>query len=110
MRIRERRQERRVSLSRRATLLNGVDAFPCLLQDFTTRGFFIDTNQRFFVGQVLELRCELYPEQILTCRLEVKHINDTSIGTKIVDITPDGAKLLQQFLQEYYSLKLNQSI
>ena|SRR5688572_12596368 len=106
----DRRSEKRVSMSRRATLSDGVNAYRCLLQDFSTRGFFFVTNQRFLVGQVLEFKCELYPDTPLTCKVEVKHISETCIGTKIVEINSENQTLLQRFLQEYYSLKLNQSI
>lgn len=109
MKARERREERRVALSRRATILNGATPVPCLLQDFSSRGFFMITNQKFFIGQILELSCELYPDQVLCCKIEVKHINETCIGTKIAEINAAGTALLQKFLQEYYSLKLNQS-
>ena len=106
---RERRQERRVPVSRRATLLDGGSSYPCLLQDFSTKGFFIISNRSFFIGQLLELKCELYAGKFLHCKVEVKHINETCIGTQIVDVSKEGTVLLQQFLQEYYSLKLNQS-
>jgi hypothetical protein len=106
---RERREERRVKLSRRAALLVGAGSVPCLLQDFSSKGFFIISNRTFSIGQVLDLKCELYPKKILHCRVEVKHIDDTCVGTKIVHISKDGTVLLQQFLQEYYSLKLNRS-
>lgn len=106
---RERREERRVKLSRRAALLVGAGSVPCLLQDFSSKGFFIISNRTFFVGQVLDLKCELYPKKFLHCSVEVKHISETCVGTKIVEISKDGSALLQQFLQEYYSLKLNRS-
>jgi Tfp pilus assembly protein PilZ len=109
MKARERRQERRVALSRRATLQDGDKTYAGLLQDFSSRGFFIITNEKFHIGQTLELSCELYPAQVLKCTLQVKHISETCIGTKITNITPDGKTLLEKFLQEYYSLKLNQS-
>ena len=106
---RERRGERRVKLSRRATLLGETGKVPCLLQDFSSKGFFIISNRQFHIGQMLDLECELYPGKPLRCRVEVKHIAETCVGTQIVDIAQEGAVLLQHFLQEYYSLKLNQS-
>src|SRR6478672_1970944 len=106
---RERREEPRVTLSRRATLLVGTNPMPCLLQNFSGKGFFIVSNQQFVVGQFLELKGELYPEKFLHCRVEVKHIDETCVGTKIVSISKDGSDLLQQFLQEYYSLKLDRA-
>jgi hypothetical protein len=106
---RERREEPRIELSRRATLLIGGISDPCLLQNFSSKGFFIISNREFVAGQLLDLKCELYPKQFLHCRVQVKHISDTCVGTKIVNISGEGRILLQEFLQEYYSLKLDQS-
>jgi hypothetical protein len=53
------------------------------------------------------LKCELYPAKVLSCTIEVRHVVDTCHGTKIVGITPPSTALLKQFLEEYYSLKLN---
>ena len=109
MQKRDRREEPRIKVSRRATLLVGAESVPCLLQDFSGKGFFILSNRQFTVGQFLDLKCELYPEQFLHCRVQVKHINETCVGTHIVSVSKEGAVLLQRFLQEYYSLKLDRS-
>ena len=106
MQKRDRREEPRIKASRRATLLVGGESVPCLLQDFSGKGFFILSNRQFVVGQLLDLKCELYPEQFLLCRVEVKHINETCVGTHIVSMSKEGAVLLQRFLQEYYSVRL----
>jgi PilZ domain len=106
---RERRNEPRIELTRRATLLVGAASVPCLLQNCSGKGFFIVSNHQFLIGQFLELKCELYPGKILHCRVEVRHIDETCVGTKIVSISTRGIALLQQFLEEYYSLKLTQS-
>src|SRR2546423_8217230 len=105
----ERRTERRIKVSRRATLVDGANASPCLIEDFSSKGFFIISNYQFSVGQILELKCEVYPQKTLECKIEIRHINDTCLGTMIVDISKEGSALLEQFLQEYYSLKLNRS-
>jgi hypothetical protein len=94
-------------LSRRATLLVGGASIPCLLQNFSGKGFFIISNQQFAVGQFLDLKCALYPDKYLRCRVEVKHLAETCVGTKIVSIGEDGRVLLQRFLQEYYWSKLD---
>ena len=80
---------------------------PCLLQNFSSKGFFIISNQQFAVGQFLDLKCELYPGKFVHCRVEVKHIAETCVGTKILSISEEGRALLQQFLQEYYWSKLD---
>jgi hypothetical protein len=102
----ERRVEPRVAVTRRATLLDGTTALPCLIEDFSTRGFFVISNREFFVGQILELKCELYPARLLMCKIEIRHIKETCLGTRIVEIDKDGTALLDQFLQEYYSVRL----
>ena len=97
---RERRIERRGKTSRRATLLDGTTPLPCLIEEFSTAGFFIMSNREFFVGQILEVKCELYPGKLLMCRIEIRDVDETSVGTKIVEISKEGTLLLDQFLQE----------
>jgi hypothetical protein len=63
------------------------------------------TNERYASGEVLELECELYPQQVINCKIQVRHVDDTCIGTLIVDISPQAASLLGRFLQEHDSRK-----
>src|ERR1700681_3501875 len=87
---RDRREEPRIDLSRRATLLVGGGSVPCLLQNFSSKGFFIISNQQFAVGQFVDLKCELYSNRFVRCRVEVKHISETCAGAKIMSISEDG--------------------
>ncbi|MGZ5120601.1 MAG: PilZ domain-containing protein [Burkholderiales bacterium] len=102
----ERRKEQRLALSRRAQLISDAGIRQCLLQDISSGGFLILTNERYASGEVLELACELYPEQIISCKIQVRHVDDTCIGTLIVDISPQAASLLSRFLAEHNSQKL----
>jgi len=70
-------------------------------------GFLILCNKELSVGQVLEFRCELFPEKTLNCRIQIRHINASGMGTKITEIDKRGTSLIQLYLQEQYSLKLN---
>ena len=56
------------------------------------------------VGAVMELKCELYPERILQCSIEVTHVTDSCMGTKIVQISGYAANLCREFITEHYSL------
>ena len=56
------------------------------------------------VGDILELNCELYPERSLYCKIEVRHINDDCLGTKIVEVSDAGLILCRQFIEEHVSL------
>jgi hypothetical protein len=72
-------------------------------------GIFLMCSRELTVGQVLDFRCELFPGKLLECKIEVKHVGESSVGTKIIDIDKRGASLCQLFLQEQYSDRLNKS-
>jgi hypothetical protein len=109
MKARDLRAETRVAVSRRAELNAGEAWFPCRVLDMSDSGFLLVCNRALAVGQVLDLRCELYPEKVLECRIEIRHADDTGIGTKIVEIDRKSIGLCQLFLQEHYSDRLNRS-
>jgi len=64
---------------------------------------------RTFRSGRFEFRCELFPEKTLKCKIEVRHISPKGMGTKIREIDGRGTSLVQLYLQEQYSLKLNKS-
>lgn len=100
----ELRAEMRVPITHRATLHPSIEPYPCLIQEFSTKGFLIMCAVKVKVGEILELRCELFPERFLQCYVEVRHINDDCVGTKIVHISDDGLKLCRQFIDQHFSL------
>ena len=101
----ELRAELRVPITHRGSLGLPSAWFPCLIQDFSSKGFQIMSTTNFFVGDVLELKCELYPGRFLQCKVEVRHVTDMCLGTKIVEIGDDGLRLCRQFIEEHVSLK-----
>ena len=105
----ELRAEARIAVRQRGTLKAEIDWFPCLIHDMSGGGFLIMCTREVAVGQVLDFRCELFPGRRLECKIEVRHISDATIGTKIVEIDQRGRDLCQLFLQEQYSEKLNRS-
>lgn len=109
MKTRELRAEARMEVRQRGTLSAGEEWFPCLIQDMSSIGFLLMCSRELKVGQVLEFKCQLFPDKLLTCKLEVIHATEGSVGTKIIDIEPRGANLCQLFLQEQYSDRLNKS-
>jgi hypothetical protein len=64
-------------------------------------------NGQLAVGQKLDLRCELYPNRLLECKVEIRHTDETGIGTRIVEIDKKSVRLCQLYLQEHYSDHLN---
>lgn len=112
MKARETRAEARVSVREKGSLSAGSlgteDAwFPCLVQDMSDSGLQILCSQELSVGQILDFRCELFTEKTLKCKIEIKHINRSGMGTKIIEIDDRGAGLIQLYLQEQYSLKFH---
>ena len=102
----EHRAEPRIAQGRRGTLTATGTPAPCLIQDFSTKGFLIMCTKPFAAGDVLDLKTELHPEKFLTCKIEVRHVTDTCLGTRIVEIQPPAMNLLRQFIEEHYSDRL----
>jgi hypothetical protein len=112
MKVRDLRAEARIPVREKGLLSTGSvhagDAwFPCVVRDMSDSGFLILCSKELSVGQVLEFRCELFPEKTLNCRIEIRHIGPSGMGTKIMEIDERGTSLLLLYLQEQYSLKLN---
>jgi PilZ domain-containing protein len=112
MKGRELRAEARIAVREKGSLSAGSvnigDAwFPCVVQEMSDNGFRILCGKDLSVGQVLEFRCELFPEKTLNCKIEIRHINPAGMGTKVIEIDKRGTSLVQLYLQEQYSLKLN---
>ena len=112
MRGRELRAEARIPVREKGSLSEGLVNtggawFPCVVQDMSDSGFLILCSKDLTVGQVLEFRCQLFPEKTLNCKIEVRHISPSGMGTKVTEIDRRGTGLIQLYLQEQYSLKLN---
>ena len=68
------------------------------------------SNRELPVGQVLEYRCELFPGQFLDCKLEVMHVDDTRLGTKIKEIEKNGTNLCQSYLEEEFADRAHKNL
>ena len=112
MKGRDLRAEARITVKEKASLKEGSlgsgdDWFPCMVQDMSDSGFLILCGKEVPVGQVLEFRCQLFPERTLSCKIEVRHVSHKGMGTKVVEIDNRGTSLVRLYLEEQYSLKLN---
>ena len=112
MKGRDLRAEARIPVKEKGSLSAGSlgteDAwFPCMVQEMSDNGLLILSGKDLSVGQVLDFKCELFPQKTLTCKVEIKHVSATGAGAKIIEIDNRGAALCQLYLQEQYSLKLH---
>jgi hypothetical protein len=99
MKGRELRAEARIAVKERASLKQGSmsagdEWFPCVVQDMSDSGFLILCSKELAVGQVLEYRCQLFPEKTLNCKIEVRHVSRNGMGNKVVEIDNRGASLV----------------
>jgi hypothetical protein len=109
MRKSDLRASARVSTTRKGALKFGNVSFPCLVLDISDGGFQIMPTVTLEVGQVLDFQCELYPGKPIECKIEVRHVGDSSVGTMIKEIDAKGAGLCQMYLQEHYAGRLDRS-
>ena len=96
----EQRAEPRISVSCRGTLTLGEKSAPCLIQNMCSRGFLIKFTNELPVGQLLQLKCELDPERIVECKVQVRHVNRECLGARVVEISDDCMILCRRFLEE----------
>jgi hypothetical protein len=92
-----------------AESISGDAWFPCRLLDMSDHGFLLVCSKALAVRQILDLRCKLYPDKLLECKVEIRHADATGIGARIVEIDQKSIGFCQLFLQEHYSDKLNKS-
>jgi len=110
MTTRELRAEKRIRVSEKGELSTGSvnigDAWiPCQVKDLSDSGLRVVCNKQLSIGQTLELKCELFPERSLNCKIEVRHIGPSGVGTKVTEIDRRGIGLIQLYLQEQYALR-----
>ena len=96
----------RLSVNQRGNLNAGDEWFPCLIVDMSNSGILLMSIREFSVGQILTFKSELFPDKFLECKLEVVHVDDGRLGTKIIEIDNPGLNLCQAYLEEQYAVRL----
>ena len=76
------RAELRIPITHRGAVAVLGAWVSCLIENVSSTGFLIVCNKKFSVGEVLELRCAIYSETFLQCKVEIRHITDMCMGTK----------------------------
>ena len=108
MRAKDLRVETRLAVTKRGSLRSEGSWSPCLIMDMSETGILLMSNREFPVGKIIDFKCELFPDQHLECKLEVRHVKDTEVGAKIVEIDSEGNRLVQLYLQELVAHKLDE--
>jgi|SRR6185503_7155494 hypothetical protein len=107
MNAQELRAEVRVPVMQRGNLSAGTEWFSCMVMDMSSSGLLIVSTRQLEAGQILEVKCELYPGKVLDCMVEVMHSDEDSAGTMITEIDERATKLLQGYLEEKLAVMLD---
>ena len=78
----------------------------CLIENVSARGFRLECLDDFVVGQMLRLTSTFGPGQTIHCKLEVRHVEGSSVGAAIVEIDARSARLCREMIEEHYALLL----
>jgi len=97
----------RLEVNQRGSLNAGNAWFPCLIVDMSDGGILLMSNREFPIGQILAFKSELFPDRVLECKVEVMHVDDTRLGTKIIEVSDAERKLCQAYLEEQYAERLD---
>ena len=109
MNTRESRREPRFPISRKGELTYNGTRFPCLIHDISNRGVGIICARDPALGQALELRFELSPNQYYQCKIEIKNINNGCLGSEITEVDQNVEKMYRSFIQQHAENLLSQS-
>ena len=96
---RELRAEARISVSRKGALSAGETWFPCMIVDASESGFAMVCTRPLVREQILDFRCELEPETVFECKIEIRHLNDDGAGVMITDIEPEALMAWKLYLR-----------
>jgi hypothetical protein len=99
----ELRSELRIVIAKKGRIAKGDAWAPCLIQDVSRSGFQILCNSAYPQRELLQLSCELYPQQIMRCKVEVRYVIDTCHGTRLVEMDELSARLSSRFIDEVYA-------
>ena len=96
---RELRAEARISVSRKGALSSGETWFPCIIVDASESGFAMVCTRPLAREQILDFRCDLDPETVFECKVEIRHLNSDGAGVMITDIEPEALMSWKLYLK-----------
>ena len=101
----ERRAEQRVDVNLSGTLTSGENSSVCSIRNICSKGFLIEANTGLRSGQVVQLDVRLYPDKLVTCTVQIKHVNAQRLGAMVLEIADGDRVVCQQFIAEQLALR-----
>jgi hypothetical protein len=105
--MREKRDLFRVNIARKGHASRGPEAASCEITELTPSGIGLQTPLAVLIGDRLEVEFPLSgPQSIIRCTIQVAHLAPPDLGGRIVAISPDHQRLLNQFIHEHATVSL----
>jgi hypothetical protein len=96
----------RIAVSPKGEIFDGSVWIKALIQDVSDAGVALVCSREFRQGEILKLRLQLAPGNLIEFTVEIRHSNDMGTGAKIVSIDEKNRSAYDQYIQEFYSQHL----
>ena len=97
----ERRAEQRVDVNLLGTLTVGETSSVCSIRNICSKGFLIVATTGLPRGQAVQLAVHLYPDRLVSCTGQIKHVDPQRLGTMVLEMADVDQVACQQFIAEH---------
>src|SRR5262245_61621860 len=96
----QKRELFRVALERTGQIQRGTELVPCKLINLTEKGFQLQSEGTFQVGEDLHLEFTLSENCPIVCTVQVTHVQRPYLGARIARIAPADKTRLSHFIEQ----------
>jgi hypothetical protein len=96
----------RVAIDRIGQIRHGAQTVPCKVVDLTEKGFQLQSEGAFQVGEDLHLEFTLSETCRVECTIQVTHVRPPYLGALITMISPDHQLELSRFIEQLNALNM----
>ncbi len=96
----------RIMIDRVGEIRRGDETFPCKVIDLTEKGFQLESNGGFGVGDEFHLEFILSDPRLLACTVRVTHMRHPFLGAEIIQISPEHQAQLTGFIEQLNALNM----
>lgn len=97
----ERRAEQRVDVDLSGTLSFGEASSVCSVRNMCSKGFLIVAKTEGLPrGQAVQLAVHLYPDRLVSCTGQIKHVDAQRLGAMVLDMAEGDQAACRRFISE----------
>ncbi|HSC56373.1 MAG TPA: PilZ domain-containing protein [Nitrospira sp.] len=96
----------RIAINRTGQIRHGAETVLCKVNDMTEKGFQLQVEGAFRVGEDLRLEFSLTDTCPIVCTVQVTHVRPPFLGARIARISPDQQALLSRFIEQLNALNM----